>query len=43
MIVNLRGTLINKSPSEIIIDVNGVGYLCYISNNTYDNLPNLNK
>ena len=43
MIVNLTGILINKSPSEIIVDVNGVGYLCYISNNTYDNLPILNK
>ena len=43
MIVNLNGKLIDKSPSEAIIDVNGVGYLCYISNNTYDGLPNLNK
>ena len=43
MIVNLTGILINKSPSEIIVDVNGVGYLCYISNNTYDKLPSLNK
>ena len=42
MIVNLNGKLINKNPSEIIIDVNGVGYLCYISNNTYDNLPSIN-
>ena len=31
MIVNLNGKLIDKSPSEAIIDVNGVGYLCYIS------------
>ena len=43
MIVNLTGILMDKSPSEIIVDVNGVGYLCYISNNTYDDLPNLNK
>ena len=43
MIVSLNGKLIEKSPSKIIIDVNGVGYLCYISNNTYDSLPNLNK
>jgi len=39
MIVNLKGVLINKSPSEAIIDVNGIGYLCFISNNTYDSLP----
>ena len=39
MIVSLKGILSNKNPSEAIIDVNGVGYLCFISNNTYDNLP----
>tara|TARA_B100000519_G_scaffold201168_1_gene216050 strand:- start:1716 stop:2309 length:594 start_codon:yes stop_codon:yes gene_type:complete len=39
MIVSLKGILANKNPSEVIIDVNGVGYLCFISNNTYDNIP----
>ena len=39
MIVSLKGILVNKNPSEAIIDVNGVGYLCFISNNTYDGLP----
>tara|TARA_Y100000996_G_scaffold4580_1_gene4189 strand:- start:812 stop:1405 length:594 start_codon:yes stop_codon:yes gene_type:complete len=39
MIVNLKGVLVDKKPSEAIIDVNGVGYLCFISNNTYDSLP----
>ncbi|MAP61412.1 MAG: Holliday junction branch migration protein RuvA [Candidatus Marinimicrobia bacterium] len=39
MIVSLKGILVNKNPSEAIIDVNGVGYLCFISNNTYDSLP----
>ena len=43
MIVSLKGILVNKAPSEVIIDVNGVGYLCHISNNTYDDLPNLNN
>ena len=43
MIANLTGILISKSPSEIIIDVNGIGYLCHISNNTYDSLPDLDK
>ena len=42
MIVSLRGKLIDKKPSEITIDVNGVGYLCYITNNTYDQLPSIN-
>ena len=39
MIVSLKGILVDKNPSEAIIDVNGVGYLCFISNNTYDSLP----
>ena len=39
MIVSLKGILTNKNPSDVIIDVNGVGYLCFISNNTYDSLP----
>ena len=26
-------------PDEIIIEINGLGYACYISTNTYDNLP----
>ena len=43
MIVRLNGILLDKSPSEIVIDVHGVGYLCYISNNTYNNLPNLKQ
>ena len=43
MIASLKGLLINKDPSECIIEVNGVGYLCYISNSTYDGLPALNE
>ncbi len=39
MIASLKGILISKNPTDIVIDVNGVGYLCYISNNTYDELP----
>ena len=42
MIVNLNGKLIEKNPSEAVIDVNGVGYLCHISSNTYDSLPSIN-
>ncbi|MBC8256534.1 MAG: Holliday junction branch migration protein RuvA [Candidatus Marinimicrobia bacterium] len=26
-------------PDEIVIETGGLGYICYISNNTYDNLP----
>ena len=43
MIVQLTGTLQYKNIDELIIDVNGVGYLCYISNNTFNKLPNLGQ
>lgn len=39
MIVYLKGTLIEKSPSTVILDVAGVGYEVFISVNTYDRLP----
>ena len=43
MIVNIRGKLIQKKPTDIIIDVGGLGYFCSISTNTYDHLPNIGK
>ena len=43
MIVQLTGTLQYKNIDELIIDVNGVGYLCYISNNTFNKLTNLGQ
>ena len=43
MLVTIRGKLIKKLPSEIIIEVNGLGYMCYIPNNTYDKLPKLDQ
>ena len=39
MIVSIRGKLTLKMPEEIIIETGGLGYVCFISNNTYDNLP----
>ena len=39
MIVNIRGTLIRKMPTEIIIEIGGLGYALSISSNTYDQLP----
>ena len=39
MIVSIRGKLTLKMPEEIIIETGGLGYACFISNNTYDNLP----
>ena len=43
MIVTIRGILNLKMPDEIVIEINGLGYACYISTNTYDNLPKLGK
>ena len=39
MIVTIRGILTQKMPAEIVIEISGLGYACYISTNTYDNLP----
>ena len=39
MIVTIRGILTRKMPDEIVIEISGLGYACYISTNTYDNLP----
>ena len=38
MIVSLSGKIQQKTPTEVVINVNGLGYLCYISNNTYDKI-----
>lgn len=39
MIARLSGTLIEKSPDHTLIDVAGVGYLAFISFQTYQELP----
>ena len=39
MIVTIRGILTQKMTDEIVIEISGLGYACYISTNTYDNLP----
>mgnify|MGYP001175847176 FL=1 len=41
MIVQISGLLIKKDINEVVIESNGLGYLCFISNNTFDQLPNL--
>ena len=43
MIVSIRGKLTQKSPDEIVIETSGLGYVCFISNNTYDKLPKLGE
>ena len=39
MIAHLQGKLVEKTPTEVIIDCNGVGYHVNISLNTYSLLP----
>ena len=40
MITQLKGRMVEKSPTEVVIDCNGVGYLVNISLNTFSKLPN---
>jgi holliday junction DNA helicase RuvA len=39
MIAQLSGTLAKKAPTEIVVDVNGVGYAVSISLATFEKLP----
>jgi len=38
MITQLKGRMIEKSPTEVVIDCNGVGHMVHISLNTYSKL-----
>ncbi len=40
MITQIKGRLIEKSPTEVVIDCNGVGYSINISLNTFSNIGN---
>ncbi|MBA0882795.1 MAG: hypothetical protein RLZZ540_3385 [Bacteroidota bacterium] len=40
MIAHLQGKLVEKSPTQIVIDCGGVGYDVHISLHTYSLLPN---
>ncbi|MDB4767302.1 Holliday junction branch migration protein RuvA [Flavobacteriaceae bacterium] len=39
MITHLRGKLVEKNPTEIVVECGGVGYLLHISLHTYSLLP----
>ena len=39
MITQIRGRLVEKTPTEVVVDCNGVGYLLHISLNTFSSLP----
>ena len=43
MIARLKGTILESTFSELIIDVNGVGYLVHIPISTYDAMPQPGK
>jgi holliday junction DNA helicase RuvA len=43
MIAYLKGEFINKKPSSVYVDVNGVGYEVQISLNTYSKIQDLEK
>ena len=43
MIDFISGKLRRKNSNNITVDVNGMGYRIYISINTFDKLPSLNK
>lgn len=40
MITQIKGRLVEKSPTELVIDCNGIGYLVNISLNTFSLLSN---
>ncbi|WP_431166733.1 Holliday junction branch migration protein RuvA [Tenacibaculum halocynthiae] len=39
MITQIRGRLVEKNPTYVVVDCNGVGYLLHISLNTFSLLP----
>lgn len=43
MIAHIKGLLIEKSTSELIIDCNGVGYLLFVSVRTSEKIPEINN
>ncbi len=43
MIARLKGVLIEKTPPQVVIDCQGVGYECEVPMSTFYNLPNLGE
>ena len=39
MITHLRGKLVEKNPTYVIVECGGIGYLAHISLNTYSKIP----
>lgn len=40
MIAHIQGRLVEKTPTDVVIDCNGVGYQLHISLHTYSLIPN---
>lgn len=40
MITHLQGRLVEKNPTDVVIDCNGIGYLVHISLHTFSQIPN---
>ena len=40
MITHIQGKLVEKNPTDVVIDCNGVGYLINISLHTFSQIPN---
>ncbi|MEI7810954.1 MAG: Holliday junction branch migration protein RuvA [Ignavibacteria bacterium] len=43
MIGHLTGRIISKKPTQVILDVHGVGYVVYISINTFEKIPDIGQ
>jgi Holliday junction DNA helicase RuvA len=43
MIAFVKGNFVHKTPSQVVVDVNGVGYELHISLNTYSRIQSLEK
>jgi holliday junction DNA helicase RuvA len=40
MITHIQGRLVEKTPTDVVIDCNGIGYHIHISLHTYSKIPN---
>ncbi|RFM25693.1 Holliday junction branch migration protein RuvA [Deminuibacter soli] len=43
MIAFVRGNFVHKTPAQVVVDVNGVGYDLHISLHTYSSISNIDK
>lgn len=39
MIAFVRGALVSKKPTEVLVDVNGIGYRLFVPTSTFERLP----